>query len=164
MAYSLGVRSRAELKGVHPDLVKVVVRAIRLTSQDFTVHDGLRSLAEQRRYVKKGVSKTLKSKHLKQPDSHGHAVDLVPYINGKLRWEWGPIYEIAYAVNVAAREFGVALRWGGCWDLRFDDLELKDAKGAQRAVNQYVARRRAKRRRAFIDGPHFELHADHFKR
>lgn len=164
MAYRLGSRSLSELQGVHPDLVRVEKRAIRITKQDFSVHDGMRTLAEQRRYVARGVSRTMNSKHLKQSDGWGHAVDNVPYINGKLRWEWPPIYEIAYAMNVAARELGVALRWGGCWDIRFDDVELRSAAGAKRLVDQYVARRRKMGRRAFIDGPHYELHRDHFKR
>ena len=37
MAYSLGAKSRAELEGVHPDLVRVVERAIVLSKQDFAV-------------------------------------------------------------------------------------------------------------------------------
>ena len=42
MAYVLGTRSKDNLKGVHPDLVKVVERAITLTTQDFTVIEGVR--------------------------------------------------------------------------------------------------------------------------
>ena len=164
MAYRLGTRSRAELKGVHPDMDKVVRRAIKITRQDFTVHDGIRTLREQKRYVKKGVSKTLNSKHLKQKDGYGHAVDLVPYINGKLRWEWEPIYEIAAAMHQAANDLGVQLRWGGVWDRVFNDLNAGNARGARRAVRVYVERRRKAGRRAFIDGPHFELHRNHFKR
>ena len=164
MAYRLGARSCAELEGVHPDLVGVVTRAIEITKQDFSVHDGLRSLEEQKRYVARGVSKTLRSKHLKQSDDYGHAVDLVPYINGKLRWEWEPIYEIAAATHRAANELGVRLRWGGVWDRVFNDLSAATAGTARRQVDAYVARRRAKRRRAFIDGPHFELHRSHFTR
>ncbi|MBU3742387.1 MAG: M15 family metallopeptidase, partial [Candidatus Kapabacteria bacterium] len=105
--FVLGKGSLKELKGVHPDLVKVVKRAIVLTTQDFTVHDGLRTIEEQREYVARGASTTLTSRHLT-----GHAVDLVPYINGKLRWEWPPIYAIAEAVRTAAVELDVPLRWG----------------------------------------------------
>ncbi len=155
-AYFLGEKSRAELKGVHPDLAAVTVRAIEITKQDFGVHDGLRTKAEQREYVRRGVSKTMNSRHLKQPDGFGHAVDLVPYVNGKLRWEWEPIYEIASAVHTAANELGVKLRWGGVWDRVFNDLR-EGPDGLKRAVSGYVARRRAKRRSAFIDGPHYEL-------
>jgi peptidoglycan L-alanyl-D-glutamate endopeptidase CwlK len=81
MAYSLGARSLAELEGVHPKLVEVVKRSIELTTQDFAVHDGLRTIAEQREYVRRGVSKTMNSMHMRQEDGYGHAFDLVPYIS-----------------------------------------------------------------------------------
>lgn len=80
MPYTLSKNSRAQLKGVHPDVVRVVERAIVITSQDFAVHDGLRTADEQAALVKAGASWTMKSKHLAQPDGYGHAVDLVPVI------------------------------------------------------------------------------------
>lgn len=146
--FKLGTRSLAELKGVHPDLVAVVKRAIVLTVQDFSVHDGIRTLAEQQRLVAAGASQTLDSRHIT-----GHAVDLVPYINGKLRWEWPPIYRIADAVRVAARENGTPIRWGGAWDVDFTDSTASP----EDLVSGYVGRRRKSGLRAFIDGPHFEL-------
>ena len=136
MAYRLGAQSRAELRGVHPDLVRVVERAIEITHQDFSVHDGLRTLEEQKRYVASGVSQTLNSKHRPQADGFGHAVDLVPFINGKMRWEWEPIHVIAAAVWQAARELSVAVRWGGAW------IDMADIKAGKKV---------------FTDGPHFEL-------
>jgi peptidoglycan L-alanyl-D-glutamate endopeptidase CwlK len=156
MAYSLGAKSRAELNGVHPRLIKVVERAIELTEQDFGVHDGLRTPAEQQEYVRRGVSQTMNSRHMKQADGYGHAVDLVPYVNGKLRWEWEPIYVIAAAVNQAARELNVSLRWGGAWDLNFLTIQ-PTPEAMRRAVDGYVERRRKAGKRAFIDGPHYEL-------
>lgn len=158
MAYVLGPKSLAELNGVHPRLVEVVKRAIQLTSVDFGVHDGLRTREEQASYVKSGVSKTMNSKHLAQPDGWGHAVDLVPYINGKLRWEWPPIYAIAAAMAIASRELQLPLRWGGVWDRRFPvDFPTYTAGGMERSVSAYTARQRERGRRAFLDGPHFEL-------
>lgn len=156
MAYSLGARSLAELEGVHPSLVAVVKRAIQITKQDFSVHDGLRTLAEQKEYVRRGVSKTMNSMHMKQADGLGHAFDLVPWINGQLRWEWKPIFVIAAAVHQAASELGVKLTWGGVWDRSFNDLE-PTAAGMEKAVNAYVARRRGLGKTAFIDGPHWQL-------
>ncbi|MFN3388485.1 MAG: M15 family metallopeptidase [Allosphingosinicella sp.] len=156
MPYALGAQSRAELTGVHPDLVRAVERAIAISGQDFSVHDGLRTVAEQRAYVARGVSKTMASKHMKQGDGFGHAVDLVPYINGKLRWEWKPIFAVTAAVREAAFALGVKLIWGGVWDRQL--LELPgDPKGLEQAVNSYVARRHGAGKTAFIDGPHFEL-------
>lgn len=153
MIFTFGQRSESELRGVHPDLVAVVRRALELTAVDFAVHDGLRTDAEQAEYVRTGVSKTMNSKHLLQHDGYGHAVDLVPYVNGKLRWEWPLIYPVISAVQLAARERSVSLTWGGVWDRALaalsDDLEAeRDA---------YADRRRALGKKAFLDGPHLEL-------
>ena len=147
--YHLGTKSLAELKGVHPDLIKVVERAIQLTAQDFSVIDGLRTLEEQKRYVASGASKTLDSRHLT-----GHAVDLAAYINGQARWEIVPLCDIAEAMRMAARELKMPIRWGGCWD------ELLTASDAppEEMIHAYQARRAAQGQPpAFIDAPHFEL-------
>ena len=152
--YSLGTKSQTELVGVHTNLVTVCKDAIQITAQDFTIFDGIRTAAEQAEYVRTGVSKTLKSKHLKQPDGGGYAVDLVPYINGKLRWEMAPILIIAEAVHEAATNRGVPLRWGAVWDRPFLDLNRADLEAE---VEAYIERRKAAGRKPFIDGPHFEL-------
>lgn len=157
MSYTLGQRSRANLAGVHPDLVRVVERAITLTTQDFAVHDGTRSMAEQREFVRRGVSKTLHSRHLVNPDGFGHAVDLVPVVGGQLRWEWPPIYAVAAAMRQAAQACGVALVWGGAWDRPLQDLGAAADAGAaamKATVAAYCARHPGP---DFIDGPHFEL-------
>jgi len=154
--YTLGAKSIAELNGVHPKLISVVKRAIEISDQDFSVHDGLRTVEEQREYVRRGVSQTMNSMHRQQADGYGHAVDLVPWINGQLRWEWPPIYVIATAVRQAAGELNVALTWGAVWDMPFMSLEA-DAGKLARAVNAYVARRKKLNKRAFIDGPHYQL-------
>ena len=154
MTYQLGAKSTAELEGVHTNLVTVCKDAIQITAQDFTVFDGLRTQAEQAEYVRTGVSKTMNSKHLPQPDGWGYAVDLVPYINGKLRWEMRPIIVIAEAVHEAADARGVDLRWGAVWDTPFLDLERASLEDE---VAAYIARRQAMGKKAFIDAPHFEL-------
>lgn len=155
--FQLGNRSLRELEGVHPELVKVVKRAITYTSVDFGVHDGLRTLAEQRQLVAKGASKTLNSMHRQQKDGYGHAVDLVPYINGRLRWEWEPIWHIALAVDQAATELNVKLVWGAVWDTSMmhyggSITALKDA------VEDYKKRHPGP---DFLDGPHYQLHSDY---
>lgn len=154
MAFTLGTKSKAELVGVHANMIAVCEGAIEITKQDFTIFDGMRTHAEQVEYVRTGVSKTLNSKHLKQPDGFGHAVDLVPYINGKLRWEMKPIIVIAEAVHTVATDLDVPIRWGAVWDRGFLDLDPDDLEGE---VDEYIRRRQAIGRKAFIDGPHFEL-------
>lgn len=155
--FSLGQKSLSELRSVHPRLVQCVQLAIQRSVVDFGVHDGLRTPQEQREYLRTGTSTTVNSKHLPQRDGYGHAVDLVPYINGKLRWEWEPIYRIAAAMCSAARELQLPLRWGGVWDRRFPQDFAGSVGDMRFQVEDYVARRKAAGKRAFIDGPHFEL-------
>ncbi len=151
--FTLGKKSRSELEGVHADLVKVVELALSLTPQDFAVHDGIRTLEEQKKLVAAGASQTLNSRHIS-----GHAVDLVPVINDKLRWEWEPIYKIADAVRTAAKQLGVPIRWGGAWHVLLTDTEAPVAN----VLADYVNTRRAEGKPAFTDGPHFELPADKY--
>lgn len=110
MSFSFGSRSLARLQGVHPDLVRVMKRAIAMSPVDFSVIEGVRTLAKQREYMAAGATRTMKSRHLT-----GHAVDIAPYINGAIRWDW-PLYrKIAPIVKEAARLEGVKIEWGGDW-------------------------------------------------
>ncbi|HEB77542.1 MAG TPA: M15 family peptidase [Methylothermaceae bacterium] len=110
MTYHLGKRSITRLEGVHPDLVRVVKHAIEITPVDFTVIEGRRSKARQRQLVKIGASRTMRSRHLT-----GHAVDLAPWVDGTVRWDWPLFYPIAKAMKQAAKELDVKIRWGGDW-------------------------------------------------
>lgn len=155
MGYRLGLRSRLELRDVHPQLCAVVALAITASEQDFRVHDGLRTIDEQSELVLAGASQTMNSLHLRQADGYGHAVDLVPLVNGRLRWEWPPIYRVAAAMHFAATRLGVPLVWGGCWDRAFLDLSPL---ALEIEVENYVSRMHARgRRRILIDGPHFQI-------
>jgi peptidoglycan LD-endopeptidase CwlK len=57
---------------VHPDPVRLVERAIQITTQDFRGQEGLRTRERQAALVARGASRTMNSRHLT-----GHAVDLV---------------------------------------------------------------------------------------
>jgi len=108
--FVLGQRSLKCLEGVHPDLVKVVKRAIEITKQDFSVIEGLRSVARQRQLVAKGASQTMNSRHIT-----GHAVDIVPWVNNTVSWDWKFYSEVRSAMMTAAGELGVPIEWGGAW-------------------------------------------------
>ena len=160
-AFRFGNSSQDELVGVAPALVVLCYRTLELSPVDFAVHDGVRTIEEQREYVRRGVSQTMNSRHLPvHPNDdtsrpmRGHAVDLVPYLNGKLRWEWEPIYKVAAAMHKAAEELNIALVWGGVWDRAFRTLNPAQL---DKEVEGYVARRKRQRKKAFIDGPHFQL-------
>jgi peptidoglycan LD-endopeptidase CwlK len=121
--------SERRLKGVHPDLVRVVKR----TAKDWkdkelgwVITCGVRSLAEQKVLFAKGATSTMRSRHLKASNGFAHAVDFAMTIKGKVRWDW-PLYsKLASAVKAAAKAEKVPIEWGGDW-------------------------------RTFKDGPHFQL-------
>lgn len=109
--FALGKRSREKLEGVHPDLVKVVERAIQITKQNFVVTEGVRTLERQKELLAQKKSRTLNSRHLS-----GHAVDLAAWVNGTISWDARFYDEIKEAMYTAARDCNVPLRWGGDWD------------------------------------------------
>lgn len=146
--YLLSEQSLQRLKGVHPDLAKVVKRAIQITEMDFAVHEGLRTVEQQRKYVNAGKSQTMKSNHLT-----GRAVDIVPTPDGgPLSWDWDDYYAMVEAMQKAAEELNITVRWGGCWEI------INGKTGTPKSwVDAYGARKRAVGQKAFTDGPHFEL-------
>lgn len=110
--------SKSKLKGVHPDLLRVVNRCAKdWKDKQFTfgITCGPRTLEEQKILVKKGASKTLKSRHIPAKNGFAHAVDVVAFIDGKVRWDW-PLYgKIAKAIKAAAKQEKVPIEWGGDW-------------------------------------------------
>lgn len=129
MTYQFSKRSLQNLNNVHPLLVSVVERALTLSTVDFSVIEGLRTLERQKELFSKGATKTLKSRHLT-----GHAVDLAPIVDGQIPWnDLDAFNAIKIAMFKAAEELGVTLRWGGDWN----GNNKKDE--------------------AFYDSPHFEL-------
>ena len=154
MSFKLSTRSKNKLKGVHPDMIAVVERAIELTDVDFGVTYGVRTVAEQEKLVASGRSQTMKSKHLIQDTGYSHAVDVVAYDGSDVVWEINVYDDICDAFKQAAIEKGVAVKWGAAWS----EGDIRFYKGrAEFHMNRYIDKRRADGRRPFIDGPHFEL-------
>lgn len=134
MSTPLNARSRSNLRGVHPDLVRVVERAAQLSRTPFIVTEGRRTLARQRLLVAQGASKTLRSRHLT-----GHAIDVAAMAGTKISWAL-PLYaNIADAFREAAASLSIPIRWGGDWN------------GNGKSTDE-----------SFIDGPHFELPRDKY--
>ncbi|UZA18325.1 M15 family metallopeptidase [Moraxella bovis] len=147
--YTLSELSLNRLKGVNPNLVKVVKRAIEITGVDFRVQEGLRTKERQALLVKQGKSKTMNSRHLT-----GDAVDLVAIVDGQVSWNFNHYYAIAKAMAQASTELGVTVRWGGAWTV------ITDKNGTpQEWVKAYKAQRQELGKKAFLDGVHFEIPA-----
>lgn len=112
---SLTAASLKKLEGVHPHLVAIVKRAAEISAQAFQVTEGVRTLNRQRELVKRGASRTLKSRHIPVPNGLGHAIDVVAMIGGRISWELPLYHRIADAMKAAAKEIGVPVEWGGDW-------------------------------------------------
>lgn len=127
--------SENNLQLVHPDLVKVFRFVIK--HWDCTVTDGIRTIEEQKRNIKVGVSQTMDSKHLPRdeqgkldPNGKAWAVDVMPYpvdwdaiekgIAAVKRVDPGmqtlEAYAFAGFVQGVATAMGIDLRVGVDWD------------------------------------------------
>lgn len=118
MSLRLNERSLANLKGVHPDLVRVVMRCANDWDDDelgFIITCGVRTIEQQRKLVAKGASKTMRSRHIPGKSGYAHAVDFAATIDGDVRWDW-PLYKkIADLMKAAARKERIPINWGGDW-------------------------------------------------
>jgi peptidoglycan L-alanyl-D-glutamate endopeptidase CwlK len=120
MTFKLGKKSLLKLEGLHPDLQAVVKRAIEVSEVDFTVGEGVRTLETQKKYVRIGASKTMRSRHI--PASNkcnlGCAVDLwaLNDVDGDgdldINWVEKHYKPIAEAMKKAANELNIPIEWG----------------------------------------------------
>lgn len=152
MLFHLSETSQGKLWQLEPKLVQCVRRAITESSVDFGVFEGMRTRERQAELYRQGVSRTLDSYHLT-----GHAVDLVPFIGGRLQWQAPACCQVAIAMREAAIQFGADITWGATWDRKLVDL---DPVNMQREVDYYVGRYRAKHgpdAHPLIDYPHFQI-------
>lgn len=106
------------MAGIHPDLRRVLDRALQESPVDFVVTEGLRTVERQKELVRIGASKTMNSRHIT-----GHAVDFYAWVDvnkdGKIVFEEmaSPrlMSAIAGAIKAAAAKENVAVVWGGDW-------------------------------------------------
>lgn len=139
MSFAFGSRSLSRLEGVDPRLVSVAKRAIEISPIDFMVVEGVRSDEQCRinygkgrtaaqcaavgiaaSYARPELSKVTwlknpyNSRHRKQADGFGKAIDLLP-----APYDWKNLADferMAKAMLAAAKELGVHIRWGADWD------------------------------------------------
>ena len=131
--YYLGATSIKRLNGVHPDLRRVVERAITIAKNDFGVTEGKRTIERQKVYFDAGKSKTMDSMHIPKVDGYSHAVDLYcRNSKGQVTWEHKWFRWVIQAMMTAAILEGVPIKAGGLW-------------------------------RDFLDSPHFELDQEYYK-
>ncbi|NTZ84351.1 M15 family metallopeptidase [Burkholderia metallica] len=121
--FKFSPRSEANLVGVKEPLVRLVRRALELSSVDFGVTEGLRTQARQRELVAAKKSQTMNSRHLT-----GDAVDVMAYVRGAGTWEWKYYEDIARAFKQAGAELGIPIAWGGDWKTLKDGVHFELAR------------------------------------
>jgi peptidoglycan L-alanyl-D-glutamate endopeptidase CwlK len=127
MTFEFSRRSLRNLEGCHPNLVRVAKKAVTLSPIDFGISHGVRTLEQQQDLYAQGrslpgpiVTWTMNSKHLKQADGYGHAIDILVFINGKVSWEERFYNQVAPYMKKAAEIEDVKIIWGGDWKNRKD--------------------------------------------
>lgn len=109
-------RDLKRLKQAHPDLVKIVKEAARITTVPFMVMQVSRDMKEQLANIKKGVSWTTRSRHLPSKDGLARAADIVPIDEkGRVIWAWPVYYKLAPIMKQAAKNVKIPVEWGGDW-------------------------------------------------
>lgn len=111
-------RSLKNLAGIHPDLRRVMDRALQDSPIDLVINEGLRTVERQRELLRIGATTTMKSRHLT-----GHAIDFYAWVDinadGKITFQEmsSPrlMRQIADAIKYAASELGIPVVWGGDW-------------------------------------------------
>lgn len=150
----------SRLAGVHPDLVRVVSetskRLFKKYNRKILIIEGVRTPEEQAaRYAlgrtKPGriVTNSLKSKHLKQKDGYGYAVDIaLCNVKGGIDWTDLDSFELVRNTIVGvAKELGVKnLRSGADWDRN----NIPD-------YTEVVDYKKKFGHRPLVDYPHYEL-------
>ena len=120
--FEYGSKSRAKLDTCHDALKAVATRALELSPVDITIVHGYRGEEVQNALFESGASK------LKYPDSMHNktnvdgaqcslALDFAPWIDVGIPWEDTHMFAVVYGCfAAAAKERGVAIRWGSDWD------------------------------------------------
>jgi peptidoglycan L-alanyl-D-glutamate endopeptidase CwlK len=113
--YRFSRKSWGQLVGVEPTLGFVAKEALALcfkrNAPDFAIGDGVRSSREQQVLVANGGSWTMDSYHL-----YGLAIDLWPWVDGKVTFELEPIQQVNFIVKEVIQAHGIANLDNG-WDL-----------------------------------------------
>lgn len=123
MSFYFSQTSKDKLKGVHPDLIRCVEKALSYGIMDFAIVQGVRTKEQQEELFSQGRTKpgkivtwTKQSKHLRQADDWGHAIDIVPVIKGRLDWNTEENFTTLAALMFrAAMELNALIAWGGFW-------------------------------------------------
>jgi len=126
----------------HPEIQKLFYKAAKDPKcPPFIVIDGGRTLAEQKKNVKNGASKTMRSRHLIADNGWSHAIDIAPRIKGKLSWKSEHYKPLVNEIFDIADDLKVPIEWGGHWksfkDYPHFQLPWKTFPGTKKSVDVF---------------------------
>jgi len=150
------IKYKERLQGVHPSLVKILELTDHLLKdKTIVIIEGVRTQQQQQDRYDQGrtkpgriVTNSLKSKHLRQIDGYGHAIDIAIQENGKIDWNNLDLFDLLRITMVeAARQLGIKnFRSGADWDKD----NIPDYKEVQSYIKEFG-------HRPLVDYPHYEL-------
>ena len=115
--YKFSAKSLSKLNNskVHPKIKILMYEAIKTSPIDFTIIETVRTIEQQKINVAKGVSKTMKSKHIPTSNKSGYceAVDIAPY-----PIDWKNIKRfilLSQHIKDTARRLEIKIEYGGDW-------------------------------------------------
>lgn len=123
-----GKKSLYHLERIHPDLKRVLIKALELNLIDISVIESIRPKETQNRYFTEGKSKVQwpNSKHnIENVGELSEAFDAAPYVNG-ISWNKDHCIFLAGVILSVSRMLGVKIRWGGNWDCDLEPITDQD--------------------------------------
>lgn len=115
MSFRFGKTSLERMEDLHEDGQRILKLAIQYTTIDFGISQCGRTEEQQRENIAKGVSKTMKSRHMIDDSGFCYAFDIYAFVDGKANYEEKNLRKIAQAIFRAAFELGIEIEWGGHW-------------------------------------------------
>lgn len=119
--FKYGEKSKRILSELHPDLARVMVRALEISPYDIGLTEGARTPERQRQLLAEGATTTDVSNHFVHEDGYAYAVDFLGYKSGVNHYSEKLLRKITGAIFQAAFELNVPIEWGGHW-YSFSDM------------------------------------------
>lgn len=119
MIYAFGSISRQRLSTCEPKLVHLAQRVLNRGIMDLHILCGLRSRAQQEEAFLQGFSTKrwpYSTHNTMEPDGLSRAVDIAPFINGRVSYKPEHCCVMAGLLLSQADIMGIGVRWGGNWD------------------------------------------------
>ena len=129
MIYKLSRSSQEKLETCDPRIQLIIRGVLSLGLMDITVTEGVRSKELQDEYYSKKKSRVKwpNGKHnVTKPDQKGKAVDVAPYVAGKVSYDQRHCCFLAGLIQAVAVALGFKIRWGGNWDMDGEPVTDQD--------------------------------------